>query len=270
MESEKLINKASFWLKSTFSNKPQYRLYRDKGDELNKQKKYEDALELYIKSFEYSLKENDSSLTLLNRIVKTADKIGNNQITEKWINEFDKIKNTENNPEYALFGKVKILISINRISDAIIELNKLNPDNMSFYDFHLKHKYYQICYQKEKLIKTQLHHCILKRLYLLAHHNEFNEIINKQTESINIRYKELTGKERSVRSQEKEKYIGSIFFPDDKDKELVKLYNRGKFGTSYDQFKDDIDNILGRGNSFIDKIENMNQKEFHEYFKLIT
>ncbi len=251
-----------FKIKNLFNNQPQYRIFRDRGDELNKQKKYDEALELFIKSYQHSIKEADNSLTILIRIVKIADKIGNNQITEKWINEFDNIKDTENNPEYARFGKVKILISINRISDAIVELNKMNPNKMSYYDFHLKHKYYQICYKKMKLIKTQLHHCIIKRIYLLAHHNDLNNMFRENRESFNQRYKAFTGKERkqSATEDKKAEYRGSIFLTDDQDKEIINLLKRGKFTTSYNQFKED---------SFVDKIENVCTNEFNEYFKLI-
>lgn len=259
-------------IKSKLKNQPIYRMYRDKGDELNKQKKYDEALELYIKSYQHSIKKADNSLTILMRIVKVADKLDKKQLVEKWINEFDNIKNTENNPEYALFGKVKILISINRISDAIVELNKMNPDKMSYYDFHLKHKYYQICYKKLKLIKTQLHHCIIKRLYLLAHHNDLNNFFRESRESFNQSYKAFTGKERkqSATEDKKDEYRGSIFLTDDQDKEIINLFKRGKFTNSYNQFKEDIDNILIKESSFVDKIENMGAKEFHEYFKLIN
>lgn len=259
-------------LKNTIKGEPLYRVYRDKGDELNKQKNYEEALELYIRSYKYSLKENDSSLMILMRIVKIADKKGNNQITEKWINEFDNIKNTENNPEYALFGKVKILISINRISDAIIELNKMYQNKMSYYDFHLKHKYYQICYKKLKLIKTQLHHCIIKRIFFLAHHYDLSDMFKKRKESLNQRYKALTGKDSkfALVEDKKDEYRGSIFLADDQDKEMINLFKRGKFTTGYNQFKEDVDKILVKESHILEKVENMSTQEFNEYFKLIN
>ena len=259
-------------IKSSLKNEPIYRGLRNRGDDLFKQNNFEEAYELFVKSYKYSIKEADNSLTILMRIIKVANKLDKQQLVEKWIKEFDNLKKSEGNLEYALFGKVKILISINRISDAIVELNKMNPDKMSYYDFHLKHKYYQICYKKLKLIKTQLHHCIIKRLYLLAHHNDLNNFFRESRESFNQSYKAFTGKERkqSATEDKKDEYRGSIFLTDDQDKEIINLFKRGKFTNSYNQFKEDIDNILIKESNFVDKIENMDAKEFHEYFKLIN
>ncbi len=265
------MNSFLFKLKNSLKSEPLYRKYRDKGDESTKKGNFEEALEYYIKAYEYSIKETNSSFTLLNKIVKVSNKIGNKQITERWINEFDNIKNTENNPEYALFGKVKILIAINRISDAIVELNKMNPNKMSYYDFHLKHKYYQICYKKQKLIKTQLHHCIIKRIYFLAHHYDLSDMFKKRKEFLNQRYKALTGKDSkfALTEDKKDEYRGSIFLADDQDKEIMNLLKRGKFTISYNQFKEDVDKILVKESHILEKVENMSTRKFNEYFKLI-
>ena len=116
---------------------PKHRIIRDKGQEFFKNKQYREAYELFKKSYQMSFNQYGSSISVYRMLIKTSMLLGDHTLLKIWLDEFDNLKKFEDDWDFKVFGRVQVLISIKKYSDAIVELNRIGVSKLEFYGHHL-------------------------------------------------------------------------------------------------------------------------------------
>ncbi|NQU26748.1 MAG: hypothetical protein HQ528_00515 [Candidatus Marinimicrobia bacterium] len=209
-----------------YSKKYGHRNIREEGDKCIKSGKIHEAYCLYEKAYKQSLLEPLSSISVIKKLVRTAHMLNDSKSVNMWLNELDKQSKKESRGEYS-FERIQVLISINNVDEAIVELNKSDLRSMSLFDIHKMHGYYVRCYKKLKLYKTAIHNYMLKNIYLAKHYNSINNF------HASLRGDSQTGE-------------FSDLFHEKMEKELLSLFKRANYSIQYKDYKNKILGIIDK------------------------
>jgi tetratricopeptide (TPR) repeat protein len=223
-----------------------------KGINLLKEKNYHEAISVFEKAYSISTPKGIRSATIIKNLVKTSNIINDSELVEKWLNEVLKVQSYSNDPEFQTFGKVQILLNLKRYDKVIIELNKLSLSKLNYWKLCRRCHYYTKTFKALKNHKTALMNIVMGRVYYMLNQAEMFIPLSVWK----------NGKE------DIEEWCGSLI-DSEEDKEITRVLKAGKLKTTFPEFKEDIDKILGADTHIYEKEKIISHKEFLDYFKNI-